>query len=224
MPFFLSFPRSIWSFQTHAPPPPKPQDKTPKLLGRLNRPASTELHYCVPVHTSPGRLSSARNHPHPCPRMQVCLCLWFCLYLSPSLLSAVLCFSSSSPALLVCVPALPTPTLPSRLQRPHVPRVHYPSPCPFSRTLAMVPAAFYPGEWHSFKSSRLAGSPCEKIQTFGSAPSLSTLLVINRPRPSRPREALFSSIPLDKSNYGEADFSDSLNSLLLSISPLLILL
>ncbi|KAK1510882.1 hypothetical protein CTAM01_01455, partial [Colletotrichum tamarilloi] len=220
---FFSLSLALSGLSRHTPPPPpKPQDKTPKLLGRLNRPASTELHYCVPVHTSPGRLSSARNHPHPCPRMQVCLCLWFCLYRCRRLFCLLYCACPAS--LLVCVPALPTPTLPSRLQRPHVPRVHYPSPCPFSRTLAMVPAAFYPGEWHSFKSSRLAGSPCEKIQTFGSAPSLSTLLVINRPRPSRPREALFSSIPLDKSNYGEADFSDSLNSLLLSISPLLILL
>ncbi|KAK1636004.1 hypothetical protein BDP81DRAFT_32335 [Colletotrichum phormii] len=91
------------------------------------------------------------------------------------------------------------------------------SPLSLPRTLAMVPAAFYSEEWQSFKSSRLAGSPCDKkktIQTFGSAPSLSTSLVINRPWPSRPREALFSSIlPLHKSNYGEADFSDSLDSL-----------
>lgn len=125
---FLSLSLALSGLYRHTPP--GPQDKAPKLLGRLNRPASsTEYIQSCTTRTYQPRAAIVCEEPptsmppHASLSLSLSLSLVLSLSLSLSLLCVVLCCavpvlpvlpdpssSSSSPALLVCVPALPTTT------------------------------------------------------------------------------------------------------------------
>ncbi|KAK1455236.1 hypothetical protein CMEL01_03996 [Colletotrichum melonis] len=110
MPFFLSFPRSIWSFQTHAPP------KAPRQDPKAARPTeSTRIYRVALLRTRTYQPRAAIVCEEPSTPMPPHASLSLSLSLS---LSAVLCLSCLS--CLTPPPALPRLLLSWSVCRPYL--------------------------------------------------------------------------------------------------------